>query len=208
MSEPEFYANATLGFRQWRLRWKAEEYPPPLLEALIRFGWTRSGQRNQHRCLWDLAGPNRAECVRVESRLGSSSVAHGEVPKTGCSCGFYAHGHRDASNSETTDHFVGGVVAGWGNVELHERGFRCGVAKVLALFAPDPGKWHPDHDGVAQKNWAALARMCAENAVPLLPPDALREDAEVRRYARERDLVLLEDQLNIRRSPSGDFGTI
>jgi hypothetical protein len=30
----------------------------------------------------------------------------------------------------------------------------------------------------------------------------------VRRYARERDLVLLEDQLNIRRSPSGDFGTI
>ena len=82
------------------------------------------------------------------------------------------------------------------------------MAKVLALFAPDPSTWHPDHDGVAQKNWAALARMCAENAVPLLPPDALREDAEVRRYARERDLVLLEDQLNIRRSPSGDFGTI
>ena len=87
MSEPEFYANATLGFRQWRLRWKAEEYEPPLLEALIRFGWTRSGQRNQHRCLWDLAGPNRAECVRVESRLGSSSVAHGEVPKTGARVG-------------------------------------------------------------------------------------------------------------------------
>ncbi|MGH3144481.1 MAG: hypothetical protein ACRDTR_01640 [Rubrobacter sp.] len=198
MSEPEFYANATLGFRQWRLRTNAEGDEPPRLEALTRFGWTRFGMRNpQHRYLWDLSGPNRAECGRIEFKLGSSSsVAHGEAPEARCSCGFYAHGRRDASNSETMVHVVGGVVAGWGNVELYEGGFRCGVAKVLALFAPDPAKWRSDYDGVAHKTWAALGRVCAEHGVPLLEPETLREDEEVRRYAYERDLALLEDQLN------------
>jgi hypothetical protein len=37
--------------------------------------------------------------------------------------------------------------------------------------------------------------MYAGRDIPLLPPDALSKDAEVRRYARERDLVLLEVQL-------------
>ncbi|HZG63318.1 MAG TPA: hypothetical protein VEY13_07370, partial [Rubrobacteraceae bacterium] len=45
------------------------------------------------------------------------------------------------------------------------------------------------------ENWAALERICAGTDIPLLPPDALSDDAEVRRYARERDLVLLEVQL-------------
>jgi hypothetical protein len=31
---------------------------------------------------------------------------------------------------------LGGIVAGWGKLELHERGFKCGVAKILAVFAP------------------------------------------------------------------------
>lgn len=192
MNEAEFYANATLGFRQWCFRWKDGEDDFPRMEALTRFGWWRP------RCyVWDLEGPNRAECVRVNCEPGPSFEAHGEVPGTGCSCGFHAHGRREASNSETAVHVVGGVVAGWGNVELHEEGFRCGVAKILALFAPDPRKKHADYDGVARKKWDALGRMCAENAIPLLPPDALREDDEVRRYADERDLVLLEDQLNV-----------
>jgi hypothetical protein len=69
------------------------------------------------------------------------------------------------------------------------------VAKVLALFAPDPREKRADHAGVAPKKWAALEAMCADAAVPLLPPDALRQDGELRRYASERDLVLLEDQL-------------
>ena len=33
---------------------------------------------------------------------------------------------------------LGGIVAGWGKLELHERGFKCGVAKILAVFAPHP----------------------------------------------------------------------
>jgi hypothetical protein len=202
MSVPEFYANATLGFRQWRLRWKADEDEPPLLEALTGFGW-----REQRRCTWNLRDPNHAECMSRKVKPGYL-FAHGEVSESRCSCGFYAYGSRDGSNSETMVHSVGGVVAGWGNVELHERGSKCGVAKLLALFAPDPGKKHADYDGVSRKKWGALERMCAENAIPLLPPDALREDDEVRRYAWERDLALLEDQLISRRFPSGDFGNI
>ena len=90
---------------------------------------------------------------------------------------------------------VGGLVAGWGTLELHERGFKCGVAKILALFKPDPGKRYTDYDGLASKKWAALEIMCASSAIPMLPPDALRGDEEVKRYAHERELVLLEDQL-------------
>ena len=144
---------------------------------------------------WDLEGPNRAECMRLALRPGSFPEAHGEVPGPGCSCGFYAHGRRDSPNSETNVHVVGGVVAGWGNLELHEGGSRCGLAKVLALFAPDIRKGHADYEGVARKKWAALERLCSCSAIPLLAPEALGDDEEVRRYAYERDLALLEDQL-------------
>ena len=95
-------------------------------------------------------------------------------------------------------------MAGWGTLELHEGGFRCSVAKVLALFAPAPHQRRADHAGVAPRKWATLEEMCADAAVPLLPPDALRQDEEVRRYAYERDLVLLEDQQVERGRTSGD----
>ncbi len=47
-----------------------------------------------------------------------------------------------------------------------------------------------------------MKRMCADNDIPRLEPDALRDDDEVRRYARERDLVLLEDQLRFGEIPA------
>ncbi len=189
MSDPAFYANATLGFRQWYFSLEAEGNELPFLEGLMKYDFHCPRYR------WDLAGPNHAECLRLKFHPGSFSEEHGEVPKSGCTCGFYAHGRRDGSNSETTVHVVGGVVAGWGNLELYERGFKCGVAKILALFKPDPGKRYADFDGLASKKWAALETMCASNAIPMLPPDALRGDEEVKRYAHERELVLLEDQL-------------
>lgn len=144
----------------------------------------------------ELEGANHAECLRLRLRPHSSfSKKHGEAPNTGCSCDFYAHGRRDASNSENTVHMVGGIVAGWGKLELHERGFKCGVAKILAVFAPDPRRTRPHFGELAVRNSAALESMCAGTDIPLLPPDTLSDDAEVRRYARERDLVLLEEQL-------------
>jgi hypothetical protein len=190
MSEPEFYANATLGFRQWCLRWKAGGNEPPSLESLVKHGFHRP-----HCYRWNLEGPNFAACMRLEVHPDSSE-APGEVPGMRCSCGFYGYGRRNSSNSETTVHVVGGVVAGWGNLELHEGGFKCGKAKVLALFAPDPRKRYADYDGVAGKKWAALLELCSDNAIPLLEPDSLKDDEDIRHYACERDLALLEDQLN------------
>jgi hypothetical protein len=202
LSGSAFYSNATLDFRQWCFRWKAEENEPPLLEGLTRFRW-----REQLRCPWNPGRPDRAECTRLKFRPDSNYEAHGEVSKTGSSCGFYAHVREDGCNSETAIHVVGGVVAGWGNLELHGRGFRYGVAKILAPFAPDPQRSYADYDGLTGRQRATLERMCADNAIPLLPADALREAEKVRRYAYEWDLALLEDQLDSRRSPLADIGT-
>jgi hypothetical protein len=200
MSDPEFYANATLGFRRWYFSLGSGENESPLLEGLDKYSF------HQPRRRWDLEGPNHAECLHLKFNPESFSEEHGAVPRTGCSCGFYAYGHRDDSNSETTVHRVGGVVAGWGNLELHERGFKCEVAKILALFAPTP-RTSPPYDSpyykqLAARKWPALRRMCADNGIPLLEPDALRDDDEVRCYARERDLVLLEDQLSFGETPA------
>ena len=168
------------------------------LEGLLKYNFHHPHHR------WDLEGVNRAECLHIEFSPRSVPEGHGEVPGIGCSCGFYAHARRQGSNSDTTVLRAGGVVAGWGTLELHEGGFRCSVAKVLALFAPDPRQSHADLAGVAPRKWESLERMCAEAAVPLLPPGALRQDEELHRYAYERALVLLEEQLVDRGGASGD----
>ncbi|MGI8538395.1 MAG: hypothetical protein ACR2N0_01255 [Rubrobacteraceae bacterium] len=200
MSEPEFYANATLGFRQWYFSPMAGGEEPPLLEGLMKPGWTQPNYR------WDLRNPNHAECMLPKPKPDPLSEEHSEVPEPGCGCGFYAYGRRDDSNSETTAHMVEGVVAGWGNLELHESGFRCSIARILALFAParhsTPPYGSSYYERRAARKWPAMRRMCADNDIPLLEPDALRDDDEVRRYARERDLVLLEDQLRFGEIPA------
>ena len=188
MNEPDFYACATLGFRQWHLGLDATG-EIAFLEGLLKYGFYHPHHR------WDLEGVNRAECLHARFAPRSVPEGHDEVPGIGCSCGFYAHARRRGSNSNTTVLRAGGVVAGWGTLEIHEGGFKCSVAKVLALFAPDPRERRADHASVAPQKWTALEAMCADAAVPLLPPNALRQDEEVRRYAYERDLVLLEDQL-------------
>ena len=197
MSEPDFYACATLGFRQWHLSLDATG--GAFLEGLLKYNFHHPHRR------WNLGRPNYAECLRARFSPRSVPEGHGEVPGIGCSCGFYAHARRQGSNSDTTVLRAGGVVAGWGTLEIHEGGFRCSVAKVLAIFAPDPREKRADRAGVAPRKWAALEAMCADAAVPLLAPDALRQDGEVRRYAHERDLALLEDQLVDRGHASGDL---
>lgn len=188
MNDSDFYANATLGFRQWHLSLDDAE-GIAFLEGLLKYNFHQPLYR------WVLRGVNHAECLHAKFAPRSVPEGHGDVPGIDCSCGFYAHARRQASDSDTTVHRVGGVVAGWGNLELHERGFKCSVAKILAIFAPDPRQRRADHAGAAAKKWAALEAMCTDAAVPLLPPDVLWQDEEVRRYAYERDLVLLEDQL-------------
>lgn len=217
MNQPEtseFYANATLGFRRWYFSVTDGGEPSPLrgcanplLQGLLKYGFESPRYR------WHVDEPNYAECARIAHAPDFLRKSHGEVPGIECSCGFYAYGRRVGSNSETTIHVVGGAIAGWGTMELHEQGFKCGAANILALFEPNPEKQHAadyraawkdqdalsrlcsDSNRTAWKTREALRRVCAENDIPLLEPDALRDDDEVRRYARERDLALLEDQL-------------
>lgn len=194
MNEPEFYPNATLGFRQWYLTLEGRDDEPPSLDSLMKHGPMRySFQRSRYH--WAAGEINHAACMRLKFGSRSFTEAHREIPAVGCSCGFYAYGRRDGSNTETTAHIIGGVMAGWGNVELHERGFRCSVAKILAFFAPDPDREYADYDGTAAQRLGALMGMCGENAIPILSPDALKDEEEVRQYAYERDLALLEEQL-------------
>lgn len=191
--EPEFYANATLGFRQWSLSLDANGGTS--LGATVR----RSLHPPPYR--WNPQGPNRAGCLRLKLRPDSFHVWHGEIPAKGCTCGFYAYGRRYGSGSETTVHTVGGIIAAWGNLELHELGFKCSTAKILALFAQDLDRRYADYDGLARRKRAALLELCADNSIPLLEHDALIDEEELRRYAAERDLALLEDQLRRAKSP-------
>lgn len=193
MNEPEFYANATLGFRQWSLSLDANGETS--LGATVR----RSLHPPPYR--WNPQGPNRAGCLRLKLQPDSFHVWHGEIPAKGCTCGFYAYGRRYGSGSETTVNTVGGIIAAWGNLELHELGFKCQIAKILALFAPDLDRRYADYDGPARRKWEALVQLCVENSIPLLAPDALIDEQELRRYAAERDLALLEDQLCLAKSP-------
>jgi hypothetical protein len=201
MNEPEFYANATLGFRRWHFSPGVERGGPLLLQGMMKYDFKRPHY------LWDLKGPNHAECLHLKFNPDSVSEQHGAAPGVGCSCGFYVYGRRDGSGDTTTTHMIEGVVAGWRSLELHEIGFKCGVAKILALFAPDPRKRCAYHDGMAQKKWSALKSMCADNDIPLLPSDSLENDEEVRRYAWERDLMLLQDQLSFSGLPLADTGS-
>lgn len=185
--EPEFYANATLGFRQWSL--SLEATGEPSLKATVRRGFHLPCYR------WNPQGPNHAECPRLKLGPGSFHVWHGVTPGPKCSCGFYAYGRRHGSGSETTVHTVGGVIAAWENLELHEKGFRCSAAKILAFFEPDPEARYADYHGLARRKRAALEEICSAHSIPLLAHDALIDEEELRRYAAERDLALLEDQL-------------
>lgn len=81
------------------------------------------------------------------------------------------------------------------------------MARILALFEPDTRKRYADYDGVAEKKWAALMALCDDNAIPVLSPNDLRDDEDLRDSAGARDLALLEDQLNnqeLRRLYVGD----
>ncbi len=176
MSEPVFYSCATLGFRQWHLSLDEVE-GVAFLEGLLKYGFRHPHHR------WDLEGPNRAECLCARFSPRSVPEGHGEVPGIGCSCGFYAYARRQGSNSDTTVLRAGRRRGRVGDPRASRGGFRCSVAKVLAIFAPAPRQRHADHAGVAPRKWAALGEMCAVAAVPLLPPDALRQDEGLRRYA-------------------------
>lgn len=103
-----------------------------------------------HRQLWR-PGLNYALC-RKKGPLGFNTGQGGQkspqlaaqpddgfaVPERGhiadCRCGFY--GYYDGSNDYRANHgdwLVEGVVEGWGETVIGKRGFRCTVARIVAL---------------------------------------------------------------------------
>jgi hypothetical protein len=90
VSEPDFYACAMLGFRQWHLSLDDAE-GVAFLEGLLKYGFHQPHHR------WDLGRPNRAECLHDRFSPRSVPEGHGGVPGIGCSCGFYAHARRQGS---------------------------------------------------------------------------------------------------------------
>ncbi len=73
MSEPDFYACATLGFRQWHLSLDDAE-GVAFLEGLLKYGFHQPHHR------WDLGRPNRAECLHARFSPRSVPEGHGGVP--------------------------------------------------------------------------------------------------------------------------------
>ena len=92
---------------------------------------------------WDLGRINRAECLHARFAPRSDPEGHGEVPGIGCSCGFYAHARRQGSSSDTSVSRAGGVVAGWGRLELHEGGSGAPSPRYLPSSRPIPAKGAP-----------------------------------------------------------------
>jgi hypothetical protein len=67
---------------------------------------------------------------------------------------------------------LGGIVAGWGKLELHERGFKCGVAKILAVFAPHPRRTHPHYGELTWRTgllWRGYAPVQTSPCSRLMP---------------------------------------
>ena len=96
VNDPDFYANATLGFRQWHLSLDATE-ETAFLEGLLKYGFHRPLYR------WDPRGVNRAECLHTKFAPHSVPKGHGEVPGNGCTCGFYDHVRWNVTISDNTD---------------------------------------------------------------------------------------------------------
>lgn len=137
-----------IGFRQW--------YVTPDLKL-------RAAHMRQQ--TWE-PGANEAKCHRVDGLTVTVTTGMGasygdpveekpcnSAPGSDCECGWYAlHDPSDfwygkqASTSglygmvfgtAETDPLVSGVIAAWGNVEVHHQGFRAQHARVVAIALPE-----------------------------------------------------------------------
>ena len=201
MSEGNFYAAATLGFRGWKLVLKTGQ-----LCSIGAFYDKGGGLRMWEPSLVETEWGGYFVWNPNEVVEAACPLSNHDAPHTDCECGIPALAYRpnlapegivfpDLEGPPTDVTLVTGAIAGWGGNENHAGpggpdGFRCKRAKILALFRL------PEHDQVDERAVMALEDFCEGHDVPLLENAALRGKKEVRRYARERDLLLLEDLLH------------
>lgn len=153
-----------IGFRQWRVTENLE---------------LRAAAHNK-RTVWG-KGTNAAVCHKAEKwdedRYEYVEVAPCDAaPGTDCGCGIYAlHDPSDfwygkkkrdlfslALFPEPSDPLLSGVIAAWGELEVHYQGFRAQFARVVALATPE------------MRRDAVIARaVSVEYGVPLVPVDEL-----------------------------------
>ena len=109
MSQAPDFVRPALGFRSWVVDQHG------VLRPISAVGtWT--------------PGVNHAECHR--------GLRH-RAPAADCECGLYAlHEFGDRTWAPPGPDVVHGAVIGWGDVEVHETGFRAEFARVVALAEP------------------------------------------------------------------------
>lgn len=124
-SEPETYPSAALGIRLWRVFDRGE----PLRSSDFGDG------------AWQV-GVTRAECTRgcpsIPNTVWDDSDIHC------CRCGLHAYHSMDHLLARQRPHvtllargeLVIGIVAGKGNMQIHEDGWRAEKAQILGLLAP------------------------------------------------------------------------
>lgn len=141
MSGAPDFVQAAVGYRSWHLSASGE------LTSLTAAGAWRPGV-------------NRAVCHRgLEHR----------APAAGCECGLYAlHRHRDRQWMPSGVNAIHGAVAAWGDLEVHDTGFRAEFARVVALALPE----------LAQSELRTRGTLAAAlHGVPLVTPANLRAAA-------------------------------
>lgn len=179
------YAGAVIGYREWLLMPRSPD--PAALYSITRqaimpeAGSGRPAARRHQR--WPLGETHEAGCGNPSSRGGPDGACGG---LEGCACGFYvwnAAGRLGAAGrkgyAEQTSYLVPGVIAGWGRVSLHEKGFRCRYAKVVALLDPGEVSFAQGNDPEGDRE--AYAELVERSGLPTLSWRELREPDLARR---------------------------
>lgn len=176
--ESSFYPYATLGFRVWRwsrrencltgIHWHAKsEVNGNKLDILIK------GDSGSYKPRWH-EGVNDAVCFKRDH----------PAPSQDCFCGFNCFSTPDGLLNPVDRYYdyypaVFGFIAGWGDCIYGDKGAAFSKAVILGFFQP---RWR-------DKNMKELTDYCNENNIPICD----RETFDYKEYAREKDLMLIED---------------
>ena len=179
MSEgsPPTFVEPVVGFRAWKLT-PDGKLLPRAVSAMARL----------HAEPWQ-PGVNDARCMYV----GFTREPH-PVPGEGCDCGLYAHHDAAELRRYHRGDDVLGAIVGWGDLQVHDNGFRAQHAQVVALVAPtsgalvEPARLAAERYGVPLVPGAALAECAAASGSPL-PADVTPTRSRRRRPLRR----LLQD---------------
>jgi hypothetical protein len=152
-----------IGYREWVL------VDDEILSPLARTPWG--------------AEPMRAECLpscREAQGLWRRASAHPEpAPAPGCACGIYALFTPQRPRGRERLAVVRGAVVLWGRIELHQRGMRAELARIVTLALPSSRRHAGalghvaellDVEAVRAKDLPVAARAHGEPLEPTLIP--------------------------------------